>query len=226
KINKFICIIGFILILILGFLDLYQVIKRVNFAKIYNLLIFFGLYYIAEFFSRHIIYTTVNYMPDSYNYAINIFNIIHIILIITILTTFILLLIIAVSLLIYMLPNLLKIIFLNLDFLTQKPIDYIIQKTHFKNRTHIFCSIFYGILSIFYFLFFLMFGYFQILNIASSIIHMTSYYQNNTICSKVSPNAYIHLLGDNKVSISPFNEKFAFHLDKNTLYKFMTKDCN
>ncbi|EOH9602966.1 hypothetical protein ACME30_001736, partial [Campylobacter jejuni] len=84
----------------------------------------------------------------------------------------------------------------------------------------------YGILSIFYFLFFLMFGYFQILNIASSIIHMTSYYQNNTICSKVSPNAYIHLLGDNKVSISPFNEKFAFHLDKNTLYKFMTKDCN
>ncbi|ECK2950880.1 hypothetical protein FQZ44_08335, partial [Campylobacter jejuni] len=64
KINKFICIIGFILILILGFLDLYQVIKRVNFAKIYNLLIFFGLYYIAEFFSRHIIYTTVNYMPD------------------------------------------------------------------------------------------------------------------------------------------------------------------
>ncbi|HIC3493740.1 TPA: hypothetical protein ACW4V7_000316 [Campylobacter coli] len=228
KINNLIIItMGYLLLIIPAFIDLYKITKRINIAKIYNLLVSFELYYIAEFFSRDIIYNIVGYTPDSYNYVINIFNIIIIIPVIIICIMLILSLLLATSFLLVILKEMFKtLFFLNLDFLVQKIFNFIIKTTHFKNKVHICFFIFFGVTVILQCLSFSTLGYFYVFNFTPNIIHMTSYYQNNTICSKVSPNAYIHLLGDNRVSISPFNEKFAFHLDKNTLYKFMTKDCN
>ncbi|MBZ7974608.1 hypothetical protein H2252_04365 [Campylobacter sp. RM9754] len=224
--NLIIAIVGYILLIIPAFIDLYQIIKRINIAKIYNLLVFFGLYCIAEFFSRDIIYNKVDYTPDSYSYAINIFNIIIIIPIIIICIMFALLLLLIASFLLAILKEMFKTLFFtNLDFLVQKIFNFIIKTTHFKNKVHICFFIFFGVAVILQCLSFSTLGYFYVFNFTSNIIHMTSYYQNNTICSKVSPNAYIHLLGDNKVSISPFNEKFVFHLDKNR-DKFITRDCN
>ncbi|ECP9409732.1 hypothetical protein FU704_07730, partial [Campylobacter jejuni] len=69
--NLIITIMGYLLLFIPAFIDLYKITKRINIVKIYNLLVFFGVYLVAEFCSRYIIYTTINYIPDSYGYAIN-----------------------------------------------------------------------------------------------------------------------------------------------------------
>ncbi|HEB9338049.1 TPA: hypothetical protein RZK48_001041 [Campylobacter coli] len=227
KINNLIIItMGYLLLIIPAFIDLYKITKRINIAKIYNLLVFFGIYLVAEFFSRYIIYTTINFIPDSYGYAINIFNIIIIIPIIIICIMVALSLLFIVHFLTPVLLDITKcLFFLNLNFLIQKIFNFIMKTTHFKNKFHIDCFVFFGVTAILQCLSFFMLGYFYVFNFSPNIIHIASYYQNNTICSKVSPNAYIHLLGDNKVSISPFNEKFVFYLDKNR-DKFITRDCN
>ncbi|EAB5399819.1 hypothetical protein BBS07_07995, partial [Campylobacter jejuni] len=56
--NLIIVIIGYLLLIIPAFIDLYKITKRINIVKIYNLLVFFGVYLVAEFCSRYIIYTT------------------------------------------------------------------------------------------------------------------------------------------------------------------------
>ncbi|ECL7420758.1 hypothetical protein FTT49_08025, partial [Campylobacter jejuni] len=58
--NLIIVIIGYLLLIIPAFIDLYKITKRINIVKIYNLLVFFGVYLVAEFCSRYIIYTTIN----------------------------------------------------------------------------------------------------------------------------------------------------------------------
>ncbi|EAH7752559.1 hypothetical protein F1K99_07795, partial [Campylobacter jejuni] len=55
--NLIIVIIGYLLLIIPAFIDLYKITKRINIVKIYNLLVFFGVYLVAEFCSRYIIYT-------------------------------------------------------------------------------------------------------------------------------------------------------------------------
>ncbi|AKJ53370.1 hypothetical protein CD56_03095 [Campylobacter lari] len=227
KINNLIIItMGYLLLIIPAFIDLYKITKRINIAKIYNLFVFFGVYLVAEFCSRDIIYNIVDHTPDSYSYTINIFNIIIIIPIIIICTMFALSLLFIAHFLIPMLSDITKsLFFLNLNFLVQKIFNFIIKTTHFKNKLHIDCFVFFGVTTILQCLSFFIIGYFYVFNFSPNIIHIASYYKNNTICSKVPPNAYIHLLGDNKVSISPFNEKFVFHLDKNR-DKFITRDCN
>ncbi|EAH6254475.1 hypothetical protein FSZ47_04175, partial [Campylobacter jejuni] len=57
--NLIIVIIGYLLLIIPAFIDLYKITKRINIVKIYNLLVFFGVYLVAEFCSRYIIYTTI-----------------------------------------------------------------------------------------------------------------------------------------------------------------------
>ncbi|WP_257396717.1 hypothetical protein [Campylobacter lari] len=79
KLHSFLLIFGFILITIVTVIDLHHITKKINLTKLYNILVFFGLYYIAEFFSRNVVYIVVDNVPDSYSYAINILNIIHII---------------------------------------------------------------------------------------------------------------------------------------------------
>ncbi|EDP6072660.1 hypothetical protein FWZ29_06965, partial [Campylobacter jejuni] len=54
--NLIIVIIGYLLLIIPAFIDLYKITKRINIVKIYNLLVFFGVYLVAEFCSRYIIY--------------------------------------------------------------------------------------------------------------------------------------------------------------------------
>ncbi|ECP8852411.1 hypothetical protein ACMCYT_001800, partial [Campylobacter jejuni] len=58
--NLIITIMGYLLLFIPAFIDLYKITKRINIVKIYNLLVFFGVYLVAEFCSRYIIYTTIN----------------------------------------------------------------------------------------------------------------------------------------------------------------------
>ncbi|EAL5532881.1 hypothetical protein DRB91_08735, partial [Campylobacter jejuni] len=53
--NLIIVIIGYLLLIIPAFIDLYKITKRINIVKIYNLLVFFGVYLVAEFCSRYII---------------------------------------------------------------------------------------------------------------------------------------------------------------------------
>ncbi|EAI5528682.1 hypothetical protein BHH78_08055, partial [Campylobacter jejuni] len=50
--NLIIVIIGYLLLIIPAFIDLYKITKRINIVKIYNLLVFFGVYLVAEFCSR------------------------------------------------------------------------------------------------------------------------------------------------------------------------------
>ncbi|EAK4776218.1 hypothetical protein C8127_08500, partial [Campylobacter jejuni] len=52
--NLIIVIIGYLLLIIPAFIDLYKITKRINIVKIYNLLVFFGVYLVAEFCSRYI----------------------------------------------------------------------------------------------------------------------------------------------------------------------------
>ncbi|EDK0795577.1 hypothetical protein GFW33_08385, partial [Campylobacter jejuni] len=47
--NLIIVIIGYLLLIIPAFIDLYKITKRINIVKIYNLLVFFGVYLVAEF---------------------------------------------------------------------------------------------------------------------------------------------------------------------------------
>ncbi|EAI4527592.1 hypothetical protein D2G03_08055, partial [Campylobacter jejuni] len=49
--NLIIVIIGYLLLIIPAFIDLYKITKRINIVKIYNLLVFFGVYLVAEFCS-------------------------------------------------------------------------------------------------------------------------------------------------------------------------------
>ncbi|EAH8424053.1 hypothetical protein EVS21_07310, partial [Campylobacter jejuni] len=51
--NLIIVIIGYLLLIIPAFIDLYKITKRINIVKIYNLLVFFGVYLVAEFCSRY-----------------------------------------------------------------------------------------------------------------------------------------------------------------------------
>ncbi|EAJ8140013.1 hypothetical protein BHT79_05170, partial [Campylobacter coli] len=45
--NLIIVIIGYLLLIIPAFIDLYKITKRINIVKIYNLLVFFGVYLVA-----------------------------------------------------------------------------------------------------------------------------------------------------------------------------------
>lgn len=101
KLHSFLLILGFILITIVTIIDLYHIIKKINLTKLYNILVFFGLYYIAEFFSRNVVYIVVDNVPDSYSYAINILNIIHIISILIFFISLTLMVILLISTLIY-----------------------------------------------------------------------------------------------------------------------------
>lgn len=225
KLHSFLLILGFILITIVTIIDLYHIIKKINLTKLYNILVFFGLYYIAEFFSRNVVYIVVDNVPDSYSYAINILNIIHIISILIFFISLTLMVILLISTLIYILQTILNTIGIKFNFINQIIFSFILKRTHFKNELHVIYFAFFGTLSMLYFLIFLTNVYFNALSFAPNIIHISSYYQNNKICSKISPDSYIHILGDNKVSISPFNTKFAFNLITNKP-NFTTQECN
>lgn len=60
------------------------------------------------------------------------------------------------------------------------------------------------------------------------IIHYTSYFQNYSTCKKISNNAYIKLLGENQVSVSPFKNKSLSSLivSKMPNGDFYTAECN
>lgn len=142
------------------------------------------IYGIAEIISKEHIYNIINFIPDSYTtaiYSFKLFYMLHILIIMFM--SFMTLL-----LCIYCIFSALK----DIKFIQNKLNkleEYIVAKLDFKNKIHMVTFLLLGLFTIFITIDTILQKptlYFY--KYAPIIIHYTSYYQNNTICSKINKN--------------------------------------
>lgn len=185
--------------------------------------------------SKEIIYKITNAFPDTFTTAIYFFNFGFIILIW-------LSLIVLLGCIFYFLAMILSPL-KNISFIKNIINNislYFADKLGFENCFHMPLFFCIGLCSSLCILsvpvsYFLQFQF----KYAEHIVFLTSYQKNQTpngdkICSLVADDKYIHLLGDNKVSIAPyyfyylkvFNFIPFFTIEKNSPNGFRTQKCN
>lgn len=201
-------VLGILTIFIPALADSYQIAKIFIDNKIIRFIITFippscVIYGIAESLSKEHITTITHTIPDTYTTTIYFFTLFYTFFI----SIFLFVLLLICLFFIYMLKDIILSVPSSETTLNvlSKANKYLVKKFGFKNIIHMECFLFIGSIAIsilistiasqisFYFY-----------KYAPIIIHYTSYYENNTICSKIDKKYYIKTLGDNQVSISPF----------------------
>lgn len=214
------------------FLRMFFILIQSNIVKF--VVVFFGyfIYYLAELISKKYIYEITNAYPDTFSTAIYFFNFGFIFLswtgLIILLSLILLILLILAS------------FFKNLAILNKiinKVLSFLVHKLQFESVKHLelsFClglfisgAIIFGIVC-----YLLKFE----IKYREHIVFLSSYEKNQTpngdkICSLIEGDKYIHLLGDNRVSIAPYYYLKTslipfFTIEKNSLEDFKTQKCN
>ena len=247
EMSAIVLLLGFLIILVPTIYDSYMVTTKISQSKIVvfiiNFILFYIIYGIAEILSKEHIRAVVNFMPDSYTTAIYFFAIFYIpcasIIIFIIISILFLIICFVLSILKDIGGEWVKSKLNGLQ-------NYIVKRLDFKNKIHmtIFLSIglYCGI--ILFVVIFIKAPSFYFSKYAPAIIHYTSYYKNDKICSKINEKYYIKILGDNLASISPFigkindsvieqyngHTRFFFPLlyrkNKEVEQDFIIKQCN
>lgn len=197
-------IIGLIILIIVALIDFLRVffiLIQSNKVKIITAFFAYFIYGFAELISKEIIYEIVNAFPDTFNTAIYFLNFGFIILIW-------LVLIVLLGCIFYAFAFVLSL-FKNISYLNNKInniLSYFANKLEFESRFHMVLFFYIGLYIIFVLVSYPLQFQFKY---AEHIVFLTSYQKNQTpngdkICSLVADDKYIHLLGDNRVSIAPY----------------------
>ncbi len=195
------------------------------------------IYGISTTLSKEYISLILKVSPDSYIDAIYWFSLYFSFIIVSSLImlffTAIPTLYLAITILIDSLLNLLYALYSPLGNFFTSQVNKISMNIReffgFYNTMHFLCFIFTAILFIVISLSYIPISTINFVEKNSLyIIHYTSYFQNYNTCKNVDSNAYIKLLGDNQVSISPFKDKSLSLLITNNSTKnnFYTTTCN